>query len=243
LTGKTTGYGRDVINIKNEFNDKIKSLNKDYAKANAEFADEERIRSSFEMGQKYQSLDTKEAAAKIKKMNSDEKEAFRLGMMADINKRVGRFKSGDFTREIFKSDNQKMLVRYAFDDQKAYNDFSQYVKGLEKQSKTSKTVIGGSPSGERLSTQEQAGELGQIAQSAATGDVFGMAKAAGATLLARTKGISSETSEALQQRLFATDPIEQRLILTELNKRANRRPTGLLSGAAGLGTATGIVGD
>lgn len=243
VTGKVSGYGRDVINVKNEFNDKMKSLNPDYAKANAEFADASRINKSFEMGQKYQQLDPKEAAANIKKMNSDEKEAFRLGMMADINRRVGEFKSGDFTRQIFKSDNQKMLVRYAFDDQKAYNNFSQYVKGLEKQSKTSKTVIGGSPSGERLSTQEQAGELGQMAQSAATGDLFGMAKAAGSTLLARTKGISGETSEALQQRLFATDPIEQRLILTELNKRAKKKPTGLLSGAAALGTATGILGD
>jgi hypothetical protein len=243
LTSKTTGYGRDVINIKNEFNDKIKSLNKDYAKANAEFADEERIRSSFEMGQKYQRLDSKEAAAKIKKMNSDEKEAFRLGMMADINKRVGDFKGGDFSRQVFKSDNQKMLVRYAFDDQKAYNDFSQFVKGLTNQSATAKSLLGGSKTGERLATQEQAGELGQMAQSAATGDVFGVVRAAGSSLLARTKGISSETSEALQQRLFATDPIEQRLILTELNKRANRKPTGLLSGAAGLGTATGIVGD
>ena len=243
VTGKVSGYGRDVINVKNEFNDKIKSLNPDYAKANAEFADASRINKSFEMGQNYQQLDPKEAAASIKKMNSDEKEAFRLGMMADINRRVGEFKSGDFTRQIFKSDNQKMLVRYAFDDQKAYNNFSQYVKGLEKQSKTSKTVIGGSPSGERLSTQEQAGELGQLAQSAASLDVLGMAKAAGSTLLARTKGISGETSEALQQRLFATDPIEQRLILTELNKRAKAKPTGLLSGAAALGTATGILGD
>jgi len=243
VTGKVSGYGRDVINVKNEFNDKIKLLNNDYAKANAEFADASRIKSSFEMGQKYQQLNTKEAAANIKKMNSDEKEAFRLGMMADINQRVGDFKGGDFTRQIFKSDNQKMLVRYAFDDQEAYNKFSQFVKGLEKQSKTSKTVIGGSPSGERLSTQEQAGQIGQIAQSAISGDIYGMAKAAGASVLARTKGISSETSQALQQRLFATDPIEQRLILTELNKRAKRKPLGLLSGAAALGTATGILGD
>ena len=243
VTGKVSGYGRDVINVKNEFNDKIKLLNNDYRLANAEFADASRIKSSFDMGQKYQQLNTKEAAANIKKMNSDEKEAFRLGMMADINQRVGDFKGGDFTRQIFKSDNQKMLVRYAFDDQEAYNKFSQFVKGLEKQSKTSKTVIGGSPSGERLSTQEQAGQLGQIAQSAVSGDVYGMAKAAGASVLARTKGISSETSQALQQRLFATDPIEQRLILTELNKRAKRKPLGLLSGAAGLGTATGILGD
>lgn len=243
VTGKVSGYGRDVINVKNEFNDKIKALNGDYAKANAEFADASRIKSSFEMGQKYQQLDPKEAAASIKKMNSDEKEAFRLGMMADINKRVGDFKGGDFSRQVFKSDNQKMLVRYAFDDQTAYNNFSQYVKGLTNQSATAKSLLGGSKTGERLATQEQAGQLGQVAQSAVRGDVLGMAGAVGASLLARTKGISSETSQALQQRLFATDPIEQRLILTELNKRANRKPTGLLSGAAALGTATGIIGD
>ena len=243
VTGKVSGYGRDVINVKNEFNDKIKAINPDYAKANAEFADASRIKNSFEMGQKYQQLDPKEAAANIKKMNPDEKEAFRLGMMADINDRVGNFKGGDFSRQIFKSDNQKLLVRYAFDDQQAYNDFSQYVKGLTEQSKTAKKILGGSPTGERLSSQEQAGQLGQIAQSAASGDVFGLMKAAGSSLLSRAKGISSETSEMLQKKLFNADPIEQRAILSELNRRAKMPKTGLLSGAAGVGTATGIIGD
>jgi len=243
VTGKVSGYGRDVINVKNEFNDKIKAINPDYAKANAEFADASRIKNSFEMGQKYQQLDPKEAAANIKKMNPDEKEAFRLGMMADINDRVGNFKGGDFSRQIFKSDNQKLLVRYAFDDQQAYNDFSQYVKGLTEQSKTAKKILGGSPTGERLSSQEQAGQLGQIAQSAASGDVFGLMKAAGSSLLSRAKGISSETSEMLQKKLFNADPIEQRAILSELNRRAKIPKTGLLSGAAGVGTATGIIGD
>jgi len=243
VTGKVSGYGRDVINVKNEFNDKIKAINPDYAKANAEFADASRIKNSFEMGQKYQQLDPKEAAANIKKMNPDEKEAFRLGMMADINDRVGNFKGGDFSRQIFKSDNQKLLVRYAFDDQQSYNDFSQYVKGLTEQSKTAKKILGGSPTGERLSSQEQAGQLGQIAQSAASGDVFGLMKAAGSSLLSRAKGISSETSEMLQKKLFNADPIEQRAILSELNRRAKMPKTGLLSGAAGVGTATGIIGD
>jgi hypothetical protein len=255
VTTKVTGYGRDLINVKNEFNDKIKALNNDYKLANAEFADASRIRSSFEMGQKYQSLDTKEAIANIKKMNSDEKEAFRLGMMADINKRVDRFKSGDFTREVFKSNNQKLLIRNAFTDtvdangkviksaQDAYTDFSQYIKGLEQQSKTAKKVIGGSPSGERISSTDQARELAGMAESAATGNVFGLMKAAGSSLLARAKGISSESSELLQQKLFNADPIEQRAILAELNRRAKMPKTGLLSGAAGVGTATGIIGD
>ena len=256
VTTKVTGYGRDLINVKNEFNDKIKSLNNDYRLANAEFADAEKIRKSFDMGQKYQNLDTKEAIANIKKMNSDEKEAFRLGIMADINKRVGEFKGGDFTRQIFKSNNQKLLIRNAFTDtvdengnviksaQDAYTDFSQYIKGLEQQSKTAKKIIGGSPSGERLSTQAQAHELGSITQSIATGDLKGTALGLLKNALARSRGISGETSEALQKRLFATDPVEQRAVLAELNRRARRNTgTGLLSGSAGLGTATGILGD
>jgi hypothetical protein len=243
VTGKVSGYGRDVINVKNEFNDKIKSLNTDYAKANAEFADASRIKSSFEMGQKYQQIDPKEAAANIKKMNSDEKEAFRLGMMADINKRVGNFKGGDFSRQIFKSDNQKLMVRYAFDDQNAYNEFSQYVKGLEQQSKTAKALLGGSKTGERLATQEEAGALGGITQSLSSGDLTGTTLGLLKNALARSRGISGETSEALQKKLFTVDPIEQRAVLAELNRRARKKPTGLLSGAAGLGTATGILGD
>jgi hypothetical protein len=218
-------------------------LNSDYAKANAEFADSSKIKNSFEMGQKYQQLNPKEAGAKIKAMNSDEKEAFRLGMMADINNRLGNFKGGDFTRQIFKSDNQKMLVRYAFDDQAAYNDFSQYVKALEKQTTTKNRVLSGSRTDENAAVREQASQLGGLAQSAATGDVFGLAKQAGASLLSRSKGISSESSEALQKRLFSTDPIEQSAILAELHKRSQNKPRGLLTGAAGVGTMTGMVGN
>jgi len=255
VTGKVSGYGRDVINVKNEFNDKIKALNNDYKLANAEFADASRIKEVFEMGQKYQALDPKEAASKIKKMNNDEKEAFRLGMMADINARVGKYKGGDFTREIFKSDNQKLLIRNAFTDtvdangkviksaQDAYTEFSQYVKGLTDQSKTAKKIIGGSPSGERIASTDQAREMFGIAESAATGNVLGLMKATGSSLLARAKGISSESSEILQKKLFSADPIEQRAILAELNRRARTPKTGLLSGAAGVGTATGILGD
>jgi len=68
-------------------------------------------------------------------------------------------------------------------------------------------------------------------------------RAGGTALLSRAKGISSETSEALQKRLFTVDPIEQTAILQELNRRAQRPKTGLLTGAAGVGSATGILGD
>jgi len=243
VTGKVTGYGRDVIQVKNEFNDLLKQKNPTYAKANAEFADSAKVLDAFQMGQKYQKLDVKEAAAKIKAFNPAEKESFRMGMMADINNRLGDFKGGDFTRQVFKSDNQKALARLAFENQDKYNEFSQFVKAMDEQSKTAKAVIGGSQTAPRLATQQNAGEIAQIAQNAARGDLLGTTRALASTLFSRAKGISSETSEALQKRLFTSSPDEQRAILQELQTRTQRRPVGLLSGAAATGTATGILGD
>lgn len=243
VTGKVTGYGRDVIQVKNDFNKLLTQKNDAYRIANEKFADSAKIQDAFQMGQKYQKLDVKEAAANIKEFNPAQKEAFRMGMMADINNRLGDFKGGDFTRQVFKSDNQKALARLAFEDQAKYNEFSQFVKAMDEQSKTAKKVIGGSPTAERLATQQAAGEISQIAQGAAQGGLLGTTTALAKAMYARGKGISAESSEALQQRLFSSNPQEQRAIMAELQKRTQRRPVGLLSGAAATGTATGILGD
>jgi hypothetical protein len=255
ITKKVSGYGRDVTNVKNEFNDLIKSLNPEYKKANAEFADSERIRKAFNMGEEYQTLNPAEAASKIKKMTSDEKEAFRLGVMADVNQRLGEYKTGDFTKQIFKSENQKLLLRNAFTDtvdangkviksaQDSYTDFSQYVKGLNRQAETKQRVLAGSRTDENQAVREQANLLGSLAQASATGDLVSLLRAGGSAMLSRAKGISSESSEALQKRLFSVDPVEQTAILQELNKRARKPKTGLLTGAAAVGSATGILGD
>jgi hypothetical protein len=239
-----TAYGREVSNVRKEFNDLIKSKNEDYRKANAEFADNMRIKSAFETGEKYQKLEYKQALDNLKKMNDSEKEAFRLGMMADVNSRLENFKGGDFTRQIFKSDKQRSLLRYAFTDENKYQDFVKYVDSLEGQTKTAKSLMGGSQTGERLSTSQGAAELGSLAQNYARGGLTGVAMDIARQGLARTKGISGETSSELQKRLFTTDPIEQRAILEELRKRTQgMKPIGVVPGAAALGTVTGLLGQ
>ena len=254
LTGKMTKYGATVVKVKDEFNDLIKSLNNDYKKANEEFADAERIKKAFTMGEKYQTLNPAEAASKIKKMTSDEKEAFRLGVMADVNERLIDYKSGDFTKQVFKSEKQKLLLRNAFTDtvdangkvksaQDSYTEFSQYVKGLNRQAETKQRVLAGSRTDENQAVREQANLLGSLAQAVVTSDPVSMLRAGGSALLSRAKGISSESSEALQKRLFTVDPVEQTAILRELNLRARKPKTGLLTGAAAVGSATGILGD
>ena len=243
IAGKVTGYGREVIAVKNEFNDLIKAKNTAYAKANAEFADSQRIQDSFVLGSKYQSLDPTQALDKLKKMNDAEKESFRLGMMADVNRRLNEFKGGDFARQIFKSPKQKSLMRYAFDDEAKYNEFVKYVNALEGQTKTARNIIRGSPTGERLATAESAAELGQLAQSYARGGLTGAAMDIARRGLARTQGISSETSAELQKRLFTVDPVEQRAILDELRRRTQTAtPVGLVPAAGALGTLTGLLG-
>ena len=243
VTGKMTSYGRDVSNVKREFNDLIKEKNPIYAKANKEFADNERIRSSFESGQKYQRMEYKEVLDDLKKMNDSEKEAFRLGMMSDVNSRLENFKGGDFTRQIFKSDKQKSLLRYAFTDNNQYNDFVRYVDALGEQTKTGRAIMGGSQTGERLATSEGLGSTAAIAQSFGTGGLTGGAMELLRQGVARTKGISGETSAELQKRLFATDPIEQARILQELKLRTQRKPVGLVPSSAAIGTTTGLLGD
>jgi hypothetical protein len=241
ITGKVTGFGRDVIIVRKQFNDLLETKNPIYAKANKEFADNEKLRKSFETGQNYQKLDYKEALDKLKGMNDSEKEAFRLGMMADVNSRLENFKGGDFARQIFKSDKQKSLMRYAFTDKDQYNQFVQYVDALERQSKTAKGIIGGSQTGERLATSEGTGKAAGLAQSYATGGLAGTAMELLRQGAARTKGISGETSAELQKRLFAADPIEQRAILQELRLRTQKRPVGAVPGAGAIGTLTGLL--
>jgi len=243
ITGKVNSYGRDVSIVRKEFNDLIKEKNPDYARANKEFADNERIKSSFETGQKYQSLDYKEALDKLKKMNDSEKEAFRLGMMADVNSRLENFKGGDFARQIFKSDKQKSLMRYAFTDPAKYDEFVKYVDALAVQSKTAKGLMGGSQTGERLAISESSGKAAQLAQTYATSGLTGAALDLLRQGAARTKGISSETASELQKRLFTADPMEQAAIIAELKARKTRPPTALAPASSALGTFTGLLGQ
>jgi len=242
VTGKVTGFGRDVTAVRKEFNDQIKALNTDYRKANAEFADFQDINSAFQTGQKYQKLDPAEALDKLKGFNSAEKEAFRLGMMADINNRASNFKGGDFTRQVFVSDKQKSLLRYAFDDPAKYNEFVKYIDGLKQQTQTAKRIVGTVPTAENLATiggEEAADMLTRAATGGKTALIGDLLR----QIAPRAKGISEESSAALQKKLFSVDPVEQQAILKELQKRMQAQRNLTLPLGVSVGDITGLLGN
>ena len=242
VTGKVTAFGRDVSIVKRQFNDEIKSLNPQYAKANAEFADFEGINKAFQTGQKYQKLNPAEALDKLKKFNSAEKESFRLGMMADINNKASEFKGGDFTRQVFMSDKQKSLLRYAFDDSKQYDTFVKYIDGLKSQTQTAKRIIGTVPTAENLATigGEDAANL---LTSAATGGKSALIMNALRQIGPRAGGISEQTSAELQKKLFSVSPVEQSAIMNELRKRSQAERNLTLPTGVSVGNITGLLGN
>lgn len=216
LTGKMTGYGNDVKNVKNEFNNLIKYYNKDYAKANAQFADIARLKSSYNDGLDYMKMETSELASKLKKMTPAERESFRVGMISEIRNNLAKFKGGDPTRLVFKSDRQKQSLKYAFDSEGQYKDFVRQVEAQGELLKTYKKVAGGSPTQERVMLTEDLGMVGDLAQ----GNVGGAAMNLVRRGAARAGGIRPDVAEILQQRLFNPNPQEQSNILNMLQQGA-----------------------
>lgn len=216
LTGKMTGYGNDVKNVKNEFNNLIKYYNKDYAKANAQFADIARLKSSYNDGLDYMKIETSELASKLKKMTPAERESFRVGMISEIRNNLAKFKGGDPTRLVFKSDRQKQSLKYAFDSEGQYKDFVRQVEAQGELLKTYKKVAGGSPTQERVMLTEDLGMVGDLAQ----GNVGGAAMNLVRRGAARAGGIRPDVAEILQQRLFNPNPQEQSSILNMLQRSA-----------------------
>ena len=242
VTGKVTAFGRDVSIVKRQFNDEIKTLNPQYAKANQEFADFEGINKAFQTGQKYQKLDPIEALDKLKTFNPAQKESFRLGMMADINNRASEFKGGDFTRQVFMNQKQKSLLRYAFDDPKQYDEFVKYIDGLKSQTQTAKRIIGTVPTAENLATIGGEGAA-DLLTSAATGGKSAVLMNLLRQIGPRTRGIGEQTSAELQKKLFSVDPMEQRAIMQELQKRMQAQRNLTLPSGVAVGNITGLLGN
>lgn len=209
ITGKMTGYGRDVANVKREFNDLIKYYNKDYAQANAKFADISRLKSSYNDGLDYMKMETSELASKLKKMTPAERESFRVGMLSDIKDKMSKFKGGDPSRLVFKSDRQKESLKYAFDSVGQYKDFVRQVDAQNELMKTYKKVRGGSETQERATLTEDFGMVKDLAQGNFGGAAMNLARQGAA----RAGGMRPDVAEIMQQRLFNPNPQEQSQLL------------------------------
>ena len=223
VTGKMTSHGADVAKVKKEFNDLIKHYNEDYRLANAKFADSEGLKSAYRDGLDYMKMDEKELIATLKKMKPSEKEAFRVGMLSQIKDKYSKFTGVDATSLVFKSPRQKSALRYAFDNQKSFDDFVSQVDAQKQLLKTNKRIQGGSTTQSNAIETEDAGMVADLLNTGAqvaSGNVVGAATNLARRGASRAGGISPAKAEALQNILFNPHPAGQNQILELLKKRA-----------------------
>lgn len=239
-TGKISSYGKDVLSLKKEFNNKLKELNPAYAKANQEFADEAKIQEAFKIGNNYQKLSESELKSKVSKLNPDEKEAFRVGMVSSIKNKLETFTGVDFQKQAFKSPRQKAALKEAFNTPNEYADF---MSQLDKQAKilsTNRKVLGGSESIERGIAAEDVSNFADTL-NAVRGNYIPAAMSLYRRGANYAQGINEPVSEALKQKMFMTSPQGQYSLLKDLVKIQKSQPNKIPYAATGISGSMPII--
>jgi len=245
VTGKITALGNDVQTVRKQFNDLIKKNNPDYKKANAKFADESKIRDAHSLGEQAgnKKLTTDELLDKLGKMNLDEKESFRVGLISQIKEKLSNFKGGDFERSVFGSDKQRQALRQAFPDSESYSAF---VKQLELQrglKDTQQQILGGSQTKARDIATSEVADVADIA----TGGKTGLLRVL--TRMIKSNVLGDKQGDILRKQLLSPDPKVQNEAIQSLLNLQNQASQGLLGGGSSLipaqsaGTSSGLLMD
>jgi len=227
LTGRATKKGVAYINLKNDFNKIIGSLNPAYKEANAKFSDYARLKQAYEVGYKAKNKSSDLLNKFLSKFNDGEKEAFKVGFIANVKDRAeSTADARDFTKVIFGSKKNKDLIRKAFpsgkDGAKQYKEFEQVINLEKEKILTRRRVSQLSPTEERRLAVQEAGadpaEMASLMAQLGRGDVLGTAQKLMGSVGARIGGLNPQSAENIARKLFLQSPDEQIAYLKTLNE-------------------------
>ena len=250
--GKVSTRGRELINLKNDFNAEIAKQNPDYAAANAMFADRSRLKSAYDTGVSFNKVPEKQMARDVGKMTAEEKSALRTGIISKVQDLASvTGDASDFTTTIFGSPQRRAALRLAFDNPKEFERFERFIKIQQDKVRTTRKVMGGSDTAERLMQRSDSevdpSQVLSILGQAGTGNVTGAAYNAAQGMMSRAQGIGEKGAADMSRMLFSADPAQQANIMRQLSQRnlvdeqmrkqLTRRPemySGLLGATLGL---------
>ena len=224
LTGKVTKEGRVLTKLKKRWNETIANQNPAYASANAQFADNARLRDAYQIGFDFTKTPEKALVKKVGSMSAPEKEALRVGLISQVEELASKTgDSTDFVKTIFGTPRKRAALRLAFDNKEQFEQFERFMKLQSDKMRTNRKVMGGSETAERL-MQTQDGELDPsaifgVGAQLGMGNITGAAQQFGSQAASRLQGISEKSAAELSRMLFSVDPQEQQIILRELQRR------------------------
>lgn len=222
ITGKVSDRGKDIIEAKNQFKDLLHKYNPAYKKADAMFADMSDLRKSFDIGQSYEKMSTQEFKRATAKMNPDQMEALKTGMVTKIRDITSGTDATDYVKRVFGSPKRREALKSAFKDDAKFAEFEQYMKLEASKVLTQRRVLGGSPTDRNmLEGAEQGIDSGNLLQMMMGGKGEVMRQAGGA-LTTRMRGVGSPVAAQMSDLLFPQGNAAQQAAMKRLTERATK---------------------
>ena len=187
-TGRLSELGNAYKDLRHELVTKIDSMTADqggnsfYKAARDAYAGPSELRAAANLGSQSMSKDAWKISQMTDGMSASELEAFRVGAFESLRKKLGSEGGQTQVLKMWKEPNTAEKLRELFGDQKSFRQFAADVarearlKSLESMGRGSQTASRAAGLGD-LDT-EAINEAGNVARSAATGNLAGLVNAA-----------------------------------------------------------------
>ena len=213
-----------------------------YKVARNKFAGDAKMAEAVEEGEKFFNYKPEELDRIIGKMSNSEKEAFRIGVVEALKKKVETTRDlADAGKRIFGNERQRNQLKATFPDTKSFELFKKRM--MERANQTITRSRTGVNQGSRTAPlMDDINDLGQDAvQSVLTRGVVPTALNIGQRLLDNSS-IPSKIGSRLAPELFSTDPAVQRAFLNRLKSLSENEKRKLINSAKNLSRVTGTAG-
>lgn len=242
--GKTTGYGRDLIGLKNRILSEVDNVVPVYKDARNEFAGPAALKSAIEKGRKFWSDNAETLGVKLDRMTKSEQDAFRVGAAEALREKVGAQQGQTQLLNIRKDRTIREKLKQLLGDDVKYSEVEQLLQSENVLARLEKLGIRRNSS--TFSREAAAEDQGlQIAEdvtnfgiNAKTGNIPG--------LLSQGKRVMHRTSTPESVRNAIGDILLQRYQTDEIRAlmEAQKRLWELRKiGSTGAGIAGGKMKD
>lgn len=242
VSGKVSGYGRDLVKLKSRILGEVDSLVPEYQAARQAYAGPTALENAVKKGRAFWNEDADSLEALMNGMTRSEQEAFRVGAADQLRKMVGEQSGQNKLLDIWKNRNTREKMQSLLGDGVKYNEVQKFLAGEE----TLKRLERLGPSRNSRTAQVLAGAEQQTADNAADVISAGFGKSGGlgalinaarqrSALIGTPEKVRDATGSLLLSR-YSTADMEALKLAQEAIKARQQ------AAAAALGTAAGKEG-
>lgn len=214
LTG-VKAPGRAILEAKKLFDGITREFNPKYSKANDKYSEAFSIKDAFSRGQKYNLVDPAEMKRITRNMNDGELEAYRVGVLNNINKLI--LNGSDVGKAIFATPRKREALKTLFKSEKDFSDFEKMMKYQLKRKAGQSEIVGGSPTARR-EVEDLMTDFTPTKDATVFGTII--------SKLTKNFGMSEKVAEQLKKDLLLSSPERQKIIIQDVMdkyQKANKR--------------------